>query len=557
MQKTEPGIRAGLAIAILATAPWTSPLAGEAQDPGSEAGFDDGASGAALEGRLADMVGASTWSTRWRYQSRAAGYRAARIYQRIEWSAPGGGSLFALVEKDPGERDLSDFASFHAQTRMAAVNFVVGELRPGFAQGLVFSRRTPRGGSQLVQARTDNSRIGYRSTGENHSIRGIAASVQVASTDLTAIVGELRFDARTDNQGIVTSLPQDGYHVSDSQSATADRLRGRLAGVRLHQGRDRWLIGGTVQAIGFSRPLDLRRPGRVEYAYRGSSHQVGAVDLLWKGSRMLWFGEAALQGNAAQAWVAGVRWRRSSLAAGALARSYDAEFHSFFGGAHSAGNMKNERGLLIAGSWRSRRFALHAFADRYIRARRTYFYPLPGATLTWGSHATWRLHRMWEARLVAQRSQKPRWRNERAVTETSTRSRVDLTRSGQGWLRSLKLRGEGRLLRLSTAAERGINLSASTRIALAGWRLTIHGSRFRTASWSSRIYEFEYDLPGAVSIRPLSGNGWRIYALAGRRLAGFQAALRYRFQCRTPGDRKRLPCDKTHLLGFQVDMESG
>ena len=32
-------------------------------------------------------------------------------------------------------------------------------------------------------------------------------------------------------------------------------------------------------------------------------------------------------------------------------------------------------------------------------------------------------------------------------------------------------------------------------------------------TWNTRIYEFEPDLPGAVSIRPLYGNGWRVNGL--------------------------------------------
>jgi hypothetical protein len=73
----------------------------------------------------------------------------------------------------------------------------------------------------------------------------------------------------------------------------------------------------------------------------------------------------------------------------------------------------------------------------------------------------------------------------------------------------------------------------------------LHGSLFAVDSYASRLYE--YDLPGAVSIRPLYGDGWRLYMLISRRWRGIEIALRYRLQ--RAGDTR-------HYAGVLVDVVS-
>ena len=78
--------------------------------------------------------------------------------------------------------------------------------------------------------------------------------------------------------------------------------------------------------------------------------------------------------------------------------------------------------------------------------------------------------------------------------------------------------------------------------------LTLHASRFRTDSWWTRIYEYEVDLPGAVSIRPLYGTGWRGYALVSVTWRGWVLSGRYRMQ-----QDQRI----RHYGGVQMDWTGG
>ena len=55
----------------------------------------------------------------------------------------------------------------------------------------------------------------------------------------------------------------------------------------------------------------------------------------------------------------------------------------------------------------------------------------------------------------------------------------------------------------------------------------------------------EYDLPGANSIRPLHGNGWRLYVRTALRWRTLEMTLRYRLQTGKP---------LRHQFGFQADL---
>ena len=525
--------------------------------------FEEGAGAASLASRLADLT-ASGWSGRWRLQGREPGYRPARVYQRLEWKPPGGPALYALAEKDPGERSWRDFASAYASAELAGFEAVAGDLRPGFAQGLVFSRHGWRGGAAMPRPRRDTSATGYRSSAENHSVRGLSLRRRRPGFEAAVLAGGIRFDARVDDSGRVTSLPQSGYHVSPAERRNADRLGGQVGILRLRGGRGRLSFGTTLLKVRFSRLVDLRRPGRVEYAFHGRGQSTAGFDLVWRARRFQGFGEVALQDRGPLAWVGGLRLSGRRLTAGVLLRAYDPGYHAFFGGAPGAGGMKNERGVLAVIV--HRRTGLSFYGDRYRRPERTYFYPTAGEHTLYG--AEWKLARplrwlrrrgpeglrpafaqlaAWKPKLSIRQRLKPVWKEGAALTANSRKVRFDLQRKGDGLLQMIRLRLETGQVRTGSQTDRGANASVVARLRLGRLRCSGHLSRFRVASWDARIYEYEYDLPGAVSIRPLNGEGWRAYGLLELARGPAAASFRYRFE------RRRGRGDG-HLAGLQLDL---
>ena len=556
---------AAAAAAILVPAFLTAPVAADEslQEEDADAlAHEEGAGAASLASRLADLT-ASGWSGRWRLQGREPGYREARVYQRLEWKAPGGAALYALAEKDPGERSWRDFASAYVAADLAGVEAVAGDLRPGFAQGLVFSRHGWRGGAAMAGPRRDSRATGYRSAAENHSVRGLSLRRRRSGFEAAVLAGVIRFDARIDEFGRATSLPQSGYHVTPGERSRADRLGGQVGVLRLRRERGRLSFGTTLLKVRFSRPVDLRRPGRVEYAFHGRGQSTAGLDLAWRARRFQGFGEVALQDRGGLGWVGGLRLS-GPLTAGVLLRAYDPEYHAFFGGAPGAGGMKNVRGVLAAVG--HRRTGLRFYGDRHRRPERTYYYPKASGHTLFG--AEWSLARplkslrrrgpeglrpalgplaAWNPKISLRQGLKPVWKEGEAATAKSRKVRFDLRRNGKGRLRMVRLRLETGRVRTGSRTDRAANASAAVRLRLGALRCTGHLSRFRVDSWDARIYEYEYEVPGAVSIRALNGAGWRAYGLLELRKAPVAASLRYRFE-------RRRGREDGHLASVQLDL---
>ena len=416
----------------------------------------------------------------------------------------------------------------------------------------------------MPRPRRDSRAAGYRSSAENHSLRGLSLRRRGPGFEAAASAGAIRFDARVDDTGRVTSLPQSGYHVSPAERRNADRLGGRVGVLRLRRERGRFSIGTTLLKVRFSRFVDLRRPGRVEYAFHGRGQSTAGLDLAWRARRFQSFGEVALKDRGHLGWVGGLRLSARRLTAGVLLRAYDPGYHAFFGGAPGAGGMKNERGILVMIAHRGT--GLRFYGDRYRRPQRTYFYPMASEHTLFGAELSLArplkslrsrgpqglrpaLARLaaWNPKLSLRQRLKPVWKQGEATTAKSRKVRFDLQRKGDGRLQMLRLRLESGRVRTGAQSDRASNASVSARLRLGELRCSGHLSRFRIDSWDARIYEFEYDLPGAVSIRALNGEGWRAYGLLELEKAPVAASLRYRFE-------RRRGREDGHLASFQLDL---
>ena len=486
-----------------------------------------------LEQRLDDLRGLDAASVRWRVRGAEAAWERWQLYQRVEVSPVSGQAFFGLAERDPGESGWSDFRTFYYAVQSQRSEWVVGDLRPGTGAGLVFGR-SRRGSIAPRMPAGDSRRLGYRSSGENHALRGAAWRYEGRAWSGMLLGGWTRRDGRLDEQGRVRSLPESGYHVTATEVAGRDLLGLRAGGGRLHWRGEHWQWGTTLLALDFSHDLDLRRDGRTPWGFVGNKQRMGAVDVRvgWGRSR------AALEvaGDGVKHWgmVGELRVRYGGLRLRVLGRYYAPGFHSFFGAAPGTSAMQNERGGVAEVSGRGWR----AYADVYRRPARSYFIPVPATYATWGGELERRLGRGWAMRGQWQRRLRPHWADERLHGERSHKWRVDVERGAGRW--------RGEVVRWHRAARGEWGLLSSARFKVR-W-LTLHVSRFRTDSYASRIYEYEYDLPGAVSIRPLYGTGWRGYGMVAVTWRGWVLSGRYRVQ---RDERIR------HYGGVQVDWTRG
>ncbi|MBI92490.1 MAG: hypothetical protein CME05_04670 [Gemmatimonadaceae bacterium] len=176
---------------------------------------------------LEDRVPDRGWSSRLRATD-LGGREGVRCYSR--WGMPSDGLEASVVtERDPGERHLDDHLVGYLQWQHSKGRLVLGDLRAGFSQGLVFGRGSGRGRGRL---RRDSHTLGLRSSAENRAIRGAAASLGRGQWLVVVLAGQLRRDARFDEAGNVRSLPENGLHTGPTALAGEDALSGQVAGLR-------------------------------------------------------------------------------------------------------------------------------------------------------------------------------------------------------------------------------------------------------------------------------------------------------------------------------------
>ena len=115
------------------------------------------------------------------------------------------------------------------------------------------------------------------------------------------------------------------------------------------------------------------------------------------------------------------------------------------------------------------------------------------------------------------------------------------------------MRGEWKRVRIqSEKAQAGVNFSVRWSRHREKRHLVLHLSRFQTESYDVRIYEYERDFAGSVSIRPLYGDGWRGYAMIRLEMGrGVAVAVRCRHQRVGVSERRRGDT----LTGLQIGYE--
>jgi hypothetical protein len=421
---------------------------------------------------------------------------------------------------------------------------VIGDLRPGFGQGLVWGRAVGRRASPVWTVLRDSERLGYRSSAENAALRGVSARYQRGAWCLSALAGYDRRDARIGADGTVRSMPESGVHIGTTARQGKDLLGLKALGLRLRYGTSARYGGISIQGLALGTPVDLRRSTK-PWAFYGRQQVLVAGDLRWALRRLDLFGAWAYDAQGPWAGVGGVRWRLGKTRLGVSARRFGPGYYSLFGAAFSATGMKNEQGILVTAQSAWGRLTWRAFLDRYGRLATSPTQPLTRVRTIYGIE----VKRSRRARLrLAGRFQREVFKRRRGgepVNERGYRGRAEAIYAAD----ATQLKGRLEIRRTKTQGDQtatGRLLSVRLKRRQAWLNGVLHMSRFVIPTYAARIYEFEAEIPGAVSIPPLYGTGWRFYALSNIQWKERQFSLRYRWE-------KTIRQTAEHQLCLQID----
>ncbi|MCK4417547.1 MAG: helix-hairpin-helix domain-containing protein [Candidatus Latescibacteria bacterium] len=474
------------------------------------------------------------------------------LYQRLSLSVADRYELGLLVEKDSGERDLADFMTGYLQVeQIAGIDQVVaGDFRPGFAQGLVFSRWSYSISDPRLLKKKDSSSVGYRSSVENGALRGIFLRKSFQTTQWAIFFSQSRLDASLNKDGTVKTLLTSGYHITASEKAKKNLLSEKLTGGRfLYAARKNLKLGASFALSSFNPAFKNYDLERKRYAFTGSNNSIWGIDwdIVWP--RLNLYGEAALCKNGGKAILGGATSKIRGLKVSALARSYSRDFHSFHGSAFSAaGKLYNETGLfasLVCSPTES--IDLLFYVDQYHHPYRRYYEPVPTRGDKWGLVAAHEFSR--QVDLLLDLRSKYNQRGKEALGRRNNRIRLNTCWSpDKRW----RLRSRAEIVFLNfedSRREQGISAFWDFRIrpfrssTICG-RLTT----FKTDSYDSRIYEFETDHPGAAFSRFIYGKGVKWYLFVAQKMSWGRLSAKYRWQ-KTQKGRK---CEFSLQLDLQI-----
>ncbi|MFA7229292.1 MAG: helix-hairpin-helix domain-containing protein, partial [Melioribacteraceae bacterium] len=129
-----------------------------------------------------------------------------------------------LTEKDPGEKPINDFTTFHLYASDIGFikNIAVGDYLFEFGQGLaLWSRYSINKGIETIRLLTRSGKgiIPYLSTDENMFLRGGAVQFSIARANLYAFISNKKLDGSLDPlTNKITSIRLDGFHRNQNEA---------------------------------------------------------------------------------------------------------------------------------------------------------------------------------------------------------------------------------------------------------------------------------------------------------------------------------------------------
>ena len=454
-----------------------------------------------------------------------------------------------VSENDSGE-NFADFTAGFLSYQTEGTDVVLGNYSAGFGQGTVLWQGFDWGSypEQPVYVRKTDFLRGYISTAENRALAGVAVNYKTDRYMFSAGFSDAEFDAAGDDNGI-TSLQESGYHDSESSRDNKDRLREKLVFGRAKTGFGEYLeIGISGIASRFSPGFAEGDSIREVFDFSGDENSVFGSDFNWKKDDIDFSGEYSQTSEGGQAVVTGARLRRDKV-------SFSLSYYSFsedYWNLHSIipeGNKTGYSGGLTLKPWPGG--VVNLLLDYWKRPWRTYYDEMPPE----GEKASVSMRQKWGNNSVSMR-----------IRRTSSGVGSDLLDRNQFRLNyEIKAGSVAHRLRFETMnsvtgdeKHWGYLVSAQSNVPYRKMRGHLSFAFFRVPDYDCRIYLYEYDVPGRISVPFYSGNGIAANAVYKWEIGGgITAAVKAswtRYDWRPMDKYERILADYSLYINYSGDI---
>ncbi|MBN2425626.1 MAG: helix-hairpin-helix domain-containing protein [Calditrichaceae bacterium] len=455
-----------------------------------------------------------------------------------------------VTQKDVGESSYWDFFSGYIEYTGQNWKAVLGSYYLHFGQGLVFSNPFGNRKSSVSTMAFRNMNYGgfpSLSSSENTGHLGF----YVKSTLPANLEGHIfwtasNLDGRYDSDGeTVTGFNYDGYHRTANEIKTKDIIRENVFGFSVLRNFFNAINIGCLWAsyqyspkiVPYQKDGDDSALRRNFFLFSGNSIQQSSLFYKLGYRNILLEGEAAFSGAGNDALAvsqslylqnknasAGIKfWRLGKSYLSPSGRSFDDSdaFPQGTEGYYFALSLKPVNQLTV-----------HAYSLNSKDLWRTYFIKVPVQKSEWLIQAEYSAY----AGVFSGRVRSVKREEIFSDTEIYGKT-VDIEQlSGRlevSWRlnRLIRLRSRWETTRINQLKEHGTNIFQDIQVQPLKWlSMATRFSFYKTNSYTTRIYEYENDIPGNFSNYPLYGDGSKWYLLLKiKPLSALSLWIKYRY----------------------------
>ncbi|MEX2595147.1 MAG: helix-hairpin-helix domain-containing protein [Anditalea sp.] len=290
-------------------------------------------------------------------------------------------SLGFTLDKDAGEEFRWDHASkrygfnflsyhftFYQKGRWKAIT--LGDFQAQYGQGLVFGSGYSVGKGAEAITTVKRSSIGirpYTSVMEYGFFRGGAATYTMGNIEISALLSNAPRDGNiqslTDTlenqEDFISSLLLSGYHRTPTEIGNKSKAREQNLGGNISYKSDDGAFHFGINSLFSNYSQPFIRADRIYngFEFRGKYNHIHSTYFSYNYQNYFFFGESAISKSGGMGNVIGLM---ASLTphfdVSVLYRSFDRDFHSFYGNAFSEGTRPiNEKGTYLGLQYRPNR----------------------------------------------------------------------------------------------------------------------------------------------------------------------------------------------------------
>lgn len=429
-----------------------------------------------------------------------------------------------LTEKDAGETDINDFQSYHFSVQDIGIlnNLILGDYLVEFGQGLVtWNPYSVTKGTDISYLFRNRKRISkpYTSSSESKYLHGVLASFKLSDLFLTGFYSNAKIDAALDTiSNSITSLPIDGLHRAESELQKSDKVKEKLWGARIDYSlSNQFQIGLLFLNSDFSN--SFQPDGIFEKKGRNFNYYTTYYNLII--NKINIFGEIAYNGTSVASLNSLQIFLGNNLRFVTSIRNYPRNYISLHGNAFGerSGATNNEFGIFTGLKWRTSIGIINFYYDQFKFPFATYSNPIPSTGDEFLINYSFKPFPKFETTL--------RYKYEKKEINTAIENHNQLVKRIKQqpkfeliFYPTKQLRLKGRFeynsyripdLKLK---EEGYLFFQDIRFSpLYDFNIYARIVFFSTDSFNSAIYQFENDLNGVMTNRPLYGEGIRWYII--------------------------------------------